>query len=195
MCATPRARQCKGCASREAAQALPNVSVPVDLAVTGIVDEARRNQLTQHHTATHLINAAARNILGPHIWQAGAHKSMEMARLDVTHYQSITDDELRRIEETANDYARQDIRLLIPTTYMNRSGQAVGPLANFFKIPVEAILVAHDELLDPIEKRLLGVEVGGQVDRGVGQLLQPRQLRQPPRNLGQARRRRYACCR
>ncbi|WP_413663074.1 aminoacyl-tRNA hydrolase [Microbulbifer sp. CNSA002] len=40
----------------------------------------------------------------------------------------------------------QDIRLLIPTTYMNRSGQSVGPLTNFFKIPPEAILVAHDEL-------------------------------------------------
>jgi len=40
----------------------------------------------------------------------------------------------------------KDLRLLIPTTYMNRSGQAVGAMANFFKIPPEAILVAHDEL-------------------------------------------------
>jgi PTH1 family peptidyl-tRNA hydrolase len=40
----------------------------------------------------------------------------------------------------------QDIRLLIPTTYMNRSGQSVGTLANFFKISPENILVAHDEL-------------------------------------------------
>lgn len=40
----------------------------------------------------------------------------------------------------------QDVRLLIPTTYMNRSGQAVAALANFFRIPPEAILVAHDEL-------------------------------------------------
>ena len=39
-----------------------------------------------------------------------------------------------------------DVRLLIPTTYMNRSGQAVAALANFFRIPAEAILVAHDEL-------------------------------------------------
>lgn len=39
-----------------------------------------------------------------------------------------------------------DVRLLIPTTFMNRSGQAVAALANFFKIPVDAILVAHDEL-------------------------------------------------
>lgn len=38
------------------------------------------------------------------------------------------------------------VRLLIPTTFMNRSGQAVGSLANFFKIAPESILVAHDEL-------------------------------------------------
>lgn len=40
----------------------------------------------------------------------------------------------------------QDVRLLIPTTYMNRSGQAVAALAGFYRIPVDAILVAHDEL-------------------------------------------------
>lgn len=40
----------------------------------------------------------------------------------------------------------QDIRLLIPTTFMNRSGQAVSALANFFRIRPEEILVAHDEL-------------------------------------------------
>lgn len=40
----------------------------------------------------------------------------------------------------------KDVRLLIPTTYMNRSGQAVAALAGFFRIPPEAILVAHDEL-------------------------------------------------
>lgn len=44
----------------------------------------------------------------------------------------------------------QDIRLLIPTTFMNRSGQSVGAIANFYKIEPESILVAHDELdLDP----------------------------------------------
>jgi peptidyl-tRNA hydrolase, PTH1 family len=40
----------------------------------------------------------------------------------------------------------RDVRLLIPTTYMNRSGQSVAALAKFFRIPTEAILVAHDEL-------------------------------------------------
>lgn len=41
---------------------------------------------------------------------------------------------------------QRDVRLLVPTTFMNRSGQAVGAIAQFFKIPAEAILVAHDEL-------------------------------------------------
>lgn len=42
--------------------------------------------------------------------------------------------------------AGKDIRLLIPTTFMNRSGQSVASVANFFKIPPEEILVVHDEL-------------------------------------------------
>jgi len=48
-----------------------------------------------------------------------------------------------------------DLRLLIPTTFMNRSGQSIGALAQFYKIPPEAILVAHDELdLPPGTARL-----------------------------------------
>lgn len=53
----------------------------------------------------------------------------------------------------------QDVRLLIPTTYMNLSGKAVGALAQFYKIPAESILVAHDELdLAPGVARL---KIGG----------------------------------
>jgi len=49
----------------------------------------------------------------------------------------------------------QDLRLLIPNTFMNRSGQAIGAMAQFFKIPPEAILVAHDDLdLPPGTARL-----------------------------------------
>lgn len=57
----------------------------------------------------------------------------------------------------------RDIRLLIPTTYMNRSGQAVAALANFFRIKPEDILVAHDELDMPpgVCKLKLGGGHGG----------------------------------
>jgi PTH1 family peptidyl-tRNA hydrolase len=43
-----------------------------------------------------------------------------------------------------------DVHLLIPTTYMNLSGQSIGALASYYKIPPEAILVAHDELDLPV---------------------------------------------
>ncbi len=66
------------------------------------VDKERRGQLTAHHTATHIINAAARNLLGSHIYQSGAHKSADMARLDITHYALLTDDELQKLENNAN---------------------------------------------------------------------------------------------
>ncbi|MCZ6501429.1 MAG: aminoacyl-tRNA hydrolase [Gammaproteobacteria bacterium] len=44
------------------------------------------------------------------------------------------------------NYKGQELRLLIPSTYMNESGKSVGALANFFKIPANQILIAHDEL-------------------------------------------------
>ena len=57
----------------------------------------------------------------------------------------------------------QDVRLLIPTTYMNRSGQAVAALAGFYRIEPQSILVAHDELdLPPgVAKLKLGGGHGG----------------------------------
>ncbi|WP_448550346.1 aminoacyl-tRNA hydrolase [Thalassotalea fusca] len=53
----------------------------------------------------------------------------------------------------------ETVHLLVPTTFMNRSGQAVAPLANFYRIPVENILVAHDEL--DMEPGVCKVKQGG----------------------------------
>jgi alanyl-tRNA synthetase len=70
--------------------------------VKGIINTERRKQLTQHHTGTHIINAAARIILGPHINQAGAKKDTDKAYIDITHYQNITEEEQEKIEQEAN---------------------------------------------------------------------------------------------
>jgi PTH1 family peptidyl-tRNA hydrolase len=51
------------------------------------------------------------------------------------------------------------VHLLVPTTFMNRSGQSVAPLANFFRIPLENILVAHDEL--DMEPGVCKIKKGG----------------------------------
>lgn len=71
--------------------------------ITSEVDSNRRKRLQRHHTATHIINGSARRVLGNHIWQTGAHKGVDLARLDITHYADLTPDELERIELLANE--------------------------------------------------------------------------------------------
>jgi alanyl-tRNA synthetase len=58
--------------------------------VKGSIDVERRSTLRSFHTATHIIFAAARRVLGPHIWQHGAKKTVEYAHLDITHYSSLS---------------------------------------------------------------------------------------------------------
>ncbi len=70
--------------------------------VFGKIDERRRMQLMGHHTGTHIVFAAARKILGPHVWQNGAKKTDEMAHLDITHYKGLTYEEETAIEKEAN---------------------------------------------------------------------------------------------
>jgi alanyl-tRNA synthetase len=83
----------------------------IGMTVHGKIDAERRLQLTQHHTAAHIVNAAARKILGPHIWQAGANKTVESARLDITHYKSVSDEELKKIEDAANEIVKKAVKI------------------------------------------------------------------------------------
>ena len=75
------------------------------------IDLSRRMQLAKHHTATHIINAAARKVLGNHINQAGAKKDIDKATIDLTHYQSISDEELEKIEKEANKIVKDGIEV------------------------------------------------------------------------------------
>jgi alanyl-tRNA synthetase len=70
--------------------------------VRGKLDWERRLAHMRHHTATHIVNESAKTVLGKHIWQTGAQKSTDRARLDITHYKRITDEEFREIELLAN---------------------------------------------------------------------------------------------
>ena len=75
--------------------------------IHGSIDWRRRKQLMDHHTAVHIVGGAARRILGPHIYQAGANKSTELARLDITHYRRLTREDLDAIEILANEVLGQ----------------------------------------------------------------------------------------
>ncbi|MEM4717166.1 MAG: alanine--tRNA ligase [Desulfurococcaceae archaeon] len=71
----------------------------------------RRYRLMRHHTATHVILAAARKVLGNHVWQAGAEKTVEKARLDITHHKALTTDLVKEIEKVANNIVNERIDL------------------------------------------------------------------------------------
>ncbi|MFX1347676.1 MAG: alanine--tRNA ligase [Promethearchaeota archaeon] len=75
------------------------------------VDKDWRIQLSQHHTATHIVNAAARDVLGSHVNQAGAKKTLKNSHLDITHYEQIPRDKLLEIEKKANQIVEQHIDL------------------------------------------------------------------------------------
>jgi len=77
--------------------------------VKGQVDGDRRDRLRAHHTATHLIGHAAREVLGDHVRQAGAQKGTDSSRLDVRHFERITRDQVKEIERVANDLVRDDV--------------------------------------------------------------------------------------
>jgi alanyl-tRNA synthetase len=62
----------------------------------------------QHHTATHLLNGALRELLGPHVWQAGAYKGVEAARIDITHFRALSPAETRAVERRVNQVVRED---------------------------------------------------------------------------------------
>ncbi len=70
--------------------------------VKGKIDWDRRSYLMRAHTATHLIMGAARRTLGQHIWQTGTQKNVDQTRLDITHYQRLTPEEVNKIEILAN---------------------------------------------------------------------------------------------
>lgn len=79
--------------------------------IKGEIDWERRIALARHHTATHLIVAAAKKVLGKHIWQAGAQKGIKQSRIDLSHYKRISQEELNKIEKIANSYVMDNVEL------------------------------------------------------------------------------------
>ena len=86
---------------------------PEDKIVHGIVDNERRLAITKNHSATHILNSAARNSLGPWVWQNSAFKEEHYARLDITHHSALTIEEIKQIEKTANEVVQRNLPILI----------------------------------------------------------------------------------
>ncbi len=77
--------------------------------VEAVVDRKRRSAISNNHTATHLLHAALRQILGDHIKQAGSLVSAERLRFDFTHFAALDRMEIRKVEEVVNDKIRENL--------------------------------------------------------------------------------------
>ena len=77
--------------------------------VRGAIDATRRRRLMAHHTATHIVGYAAREVLGDHVRQAGAQKGVESSRFDIRHYERISREEVKRIERVANGVVTDNV--------------------------------------------------------------------------------------
>ncbi|NCF23751.1 MAG: alanine--tRNA ligase [Gammaproteobacteria bacterium] len=78
-------------------------------AIDGIVDEERREAIRLNHSATHLMHAALRTVLGDHVQQKGSLVAPDRLRFDFSHYEGVTAEQIAEIEELVNDEIRKNI--------------------------------------------------------------------------------------
>jgi alanyl-tRNA synthetase len=113
-------------------------------AVEARVDTQRRLDIARNHTATHLLQAALRKVLGEHVRQQGSLVAPERLRFDFTHFKDVSPEELNRIEEAVNNYILEDVDLSVkemPLAAAKKSG-ALAFFAEKYAGKVRVVAVA-----------------------------------------------------
>jgi alanyl-tRNA synthetase len=107
--------------------------LPKDLTAsfTAMVVSKRRIQIECNHTATHLLHEALREVLGTHVEQKGSFVSHNELRFDFSHFQKVTDEELRRTEQLVNMRIRENLSLEEHRSIPAAEASAMGAIALF----------------------------------------------------------------
>jgi alanyl-tRNA synthetase len=94
--------------------------------VKGVLDWDKRYALMKAHTATHLVNGAARRALGEHVWQHGTQKGVESTRIDISHYRRLSPEEIHKIETLANQAVLANMHVMIAWMPRNEAESRYG---------------------------------------------------------------------
>ena len=94
------------------------------------VDAARRKEITLHHSVTHLMHAALRNVLGKHVAQKGSLVNPEHLRFDFSHFAKVSDEEIAAVEKMVNEKIRENIPVVIKSMKKDEA-VALGAMALF----------------------------------------------------------------
>jgi len=86
-------------------------SISAGDAVNASIDAERRHKIAVNHTATHVLQSALREILGNHVAQSGSLVAPDRLRFDFNHFESVTSDELKKIEKLVNQHVRENTRV------------------------------------------------------------------------------------
>jgi len=140
--------------------------LPEDLddALTAIVDPALRNRTNSNHSATHLLHAAMKQVLGSHVNQKGSLVNPDYLRFDFSHFAKVTDEELAQIEAIVNQKVRENIPLKEERSVVYAEAISMGVTALFGEKYGEYVRVITFD--DEFSKELCGgthVKATGQI--------------------------------
>ncbi|HFU4463816.1 TPA: alanine--tRNA ligase [Streptococcus suis] len=107
-----------------------SASISVGQTYTLEIETKRRKGVEKNHTATHLLHAALHNIIGKHATQAGSLNEKDFLRFDFTHFEAVTAEELRRIEEEVNEQIWNAIPVVTVETDID-TAKEMGAMALF----------------------------------------------------------------
>ncbi|HEL2051997.1 TPA: alanine--tRNA ligase [Streptococcus suis] len=107
-----------------------SASISVGQTYTLEIETKRRKGVEKNHTATHLLHAALHNIIGEHAKQAGSLNEQDFLRFDFTHFEAVTAEELRRIEEEVNEQIWNAIPVVTVETDID-TAKEMGAMALF----------------------------------------------------------------
>ena len=140
------------------------------LDVRAEVDAERRTKITRHHTATHLLHAALRRVLGPHVAQAGSLVSPDVLRFDFSHASAMTPEQIKEVEAIVNEHVWAAQGVTIYEDVALADARAMGAMALFGEKYGDKVRVVQIGDMKPEESSFSRELCGGIHVRNTGQI-------------------------